>query len=103
MTTTSPEVTRQWKCPNCSNRTDFVGYDEAGYPGADCTCGAYEEGLGDCICAVELQQPFTVDKDTGELLDYEAHDGGYDSEIGEYTRIECRECLTEIWQQEPVE
>lgn len=92
----SPETTGQWQCPNCGNTVEFTGIDYRGYPGADCDCGAYD-GTGPevCVCEARLTQDLTVGPHG--TLEYDAHSGGYDSEIGEYQRINCGSCGALVW------
>ena len=96
----SPEETGEYRCEKCGNVEEFIGFDDRGYPGAECECGAYdddsEEGK-ECTCLVTLEQPFLVEPD-GEVI-YEVHSGGYDSEIGNYTRIQCAKCGNMLWEE----
>ena len=103
----SPEITGLYRCPQCPNQTEFVGHDDRGFPGDDCTCGRYRFGAGgggatpkECVCNVTLSQPLTVDVD-GHVLDYELFTGGGDNAtIDSYTRIDCAKCDTEIWREQ---
>ena len=95
----NPERTGVYICPHCDNERDFIGIDTGAYPGANCTCGAYGEGR-ECKCHATLTQRFTVLHATPMLdIDYQAHDGGYDSEIGSYTRIVCANCDKTVWEE----
>lgn len=111
----SPENAR---C-SCGNITGFVGIDERGYGGPEvCTCGAataYDAWLGrldrrpaevtpdlaECTCLTVLTQPFRVLRDdAGRVIEIEYQvfsGGGYDAEIGEYTRIQCGRCGVEVY------
>jgi hypothetical protein len=86
----SSEITGAYRCRRCGNITEFVGYDDCGYPGDACECGKVV-----CECKVTLRQPFRVNR--GEVV-YEAFTGGgCDSEIGSYDRIHCGRCGAQIW------
>ena len=99
--TASPETTGKYRCPHCGNERNFVGVDFHSYPGADCTCGAYGSGERECSCEATIRQPFVVLHTTPMVeIDYQLHDGGYDSEIGNYNRIECGECHGTVWEEE---
>ena len=89
----SPEVTRDYRCPYCGNTERFIGYDAHGFPGEACTC---EQDL--CVCEVTLRQAFTVISGEERYQAFEG--GGFNAEIGAYTRIECAECGQVIWQEE---
>jgi len=91
----SPEQTGVWYCPHCRNKTNFIGVDEEGYGGPEvCTCGQTE-----CICFTELRQPLFIDEN--REVHYSAFEGGgFDAEIGSYTRVECAECGAYIYEQE---
>lgn len=86
----SPEITGNYLCQHCGNKSIFTGIDTHGYPGDDCDCGQDE-----CICEVTLVQDFTVFED-GEI-DYELFNGGYGAEIGSYNEIICRQCGKQTW------
>ena len=114
----SPEITGAWQCA-CGNCTDFVGTDAHGYGGPK-MCPGYDDGgyessgnicptSGDaetCYCETELTQPFSVIYGEGGTyeqgdIDYERYEGGGDdSEIGDYTRINCAACGGLIWEDE---
>ncbi len=96
----SPEVTGDYHCPRCSNERCFIGIDRHAYPGANCLCGAYGKEGRECTCQATITQPFVVLHASPMLdIDYQLHDGGYDSEIGSYERIECGECQAVIWEK----
>ena len=96
------EYTEPTKPCECGNKTRYIGHDYHGYPGEDCSCGAYHDGDhdGECICAVHLTQPFVVDAETRELLDYECHSGGYDANIHEYQEVTCAACGALVWKED---
>ncbi len=100
----SPEITGLYLCPQCANRTEFVGHDDRGFPGDDCTCGGYRsepEGVTprECVCHVTLSQPFIVLD--GRVVEYQLFTGGGDNAtIDSYTRIDCAKCDTEIWREQ---
>lgn len=89
----SPEVTKDYRCPNCGNTERFIGYDTHGFPGKACECGQ-----DPCVCEVTLRQAFTVIAGEERYQAFEG--GGCNAEIGAYTRIECAECGQVIWQEE---
>lgn len=94
----SPEETGIYLCPGCGNTEAFVGHDDRGYPGDECECGHLEGERDECVCKVTLSQRFTV-LSNGEPF-YEAFEGGgRNSNIGEYTRIDCARCGKEIWRE----
>lgn len=99
MATPSPEVTGDYKCPECSNTLLFTGIDVRGFGGRDaCDCTDYDE----CVCSTELRQDFFVTED-GEV-EYHAFTGGESgAEIGRYTSIKCRVCGAVVWQEDPEE
>lgn len=91
----SPEITHVWKCPHCDNDAAFIGIDDHGYGGPD-ECESDCDPEEGCTCETELKQPFTVED--GEPYDYQAFTGGgYDAEIGNYTRIYCAKCERLLW------
>lgn len=99
--TESPEQTERYECPECGNVERFIGYDDRGFPGDECECEAQDTDQ-ECTCEVTLAQPFRVEWDNGRPdVVYEAFTGGgCDAMIGQYTRIECVECYSEIWTEE---
>jgi hypothetical protein len=100
---TCPELTGEWKCQGCGNTTHWIGYDDFGYPGAGCECGAWdddsEEGK-ECTCLATLRQAFQV-LPNGELDYHEFTPADEDAEIGEYTRINCAACGEQLWAEPP--
>jgi hypothetical protein len=88
----SPEATGKYKCLQCGNSEQFIGFDDHGYPGGDgCECGKRI-----CECRVTLLQRFGVNA-SGEVT-YEAFTGGGNgAEIGSYDRIQCSRCRAQIW------
>ncbi len=92
----SPEVTGNYRCPQCGNSADFIGHDDHGYPGGDaCDCGK-----GICECQVTLQQHFRVNA-SGEVTYQAFTGGGNGAEIGAYDRIQCASCGAQIWPPKP--
>lgn len=103
----SPEITGDYQCPKCPNRTHFIGWDHDGYGGPlECECGAYDEYGGasgaECCCSAVLRQPFTILPD-GEVVYAAFEGGGCGAEIGSYDTIECAECGYYIWNEVPPE
>lgn len=96
--TESPEVTDNWHCTSCGNRTTFVGIDIHGYGGPD-ECDS--EDCGDvCECETILTQTFDVDPEDPENINYhEFLGGGHDAEIGNYTQIDCAMCGQTLWEE----
>lgn len=91
----SPESTGIYRCPACPNRERFIGYDDKGFPGDNCKCDQ-----DPCTCEVTLAQPFEI---INGIPVYDAFTGGgNNSEISEYTRIECAACGHEIYREEAV-
>jgi hypothetical protein len=101
----SPEETGIYACSKCGNDRAFIGYDYHGYPGRGCACHELSEEVTECRHDVVLAQPFTVIRQGGFLehadLYYECHNGGEDSEIGNYDRIDCAKCGHILWQETP--
>lgn len=96
----SPESTNDYRCLSCDNRTYFIGYDDRGYPGAACSCGAWERDEeryedAECTCRVTLKQLFKIEDGEPHYDIYVG--GGADAEIGSYTRIRCAQCLELIY------
>jgi hypothetical protein len=100
------------ECP-CGNRTKFIGHDDHGYGGPEmCACGAADHNdtaestpdLRVCSCETTLSQPYTVRRaEDGSVIefDYQSFEGGgFDAEIGNYTRIDCAACGKEVYRDE---
>ena len=87
----SPEITGDYRCQQCDNIEEFIGYDDHGFPGDTCECGEVV-----CQCQVTLRQPFNVNA-LGEVT-YEAFTGGGNgAEIGSYDRVQCGRCRAQLW------
>lgn len=86
----------------CGNITRFIGHDDHGFGGPDeCDGSCERDGKEYCECETVLTQPFTVMRDAdGNALEYDYQawtGGGFDGEIGEYTRVDCAECGAEVY------
>ena len=87
----SPETAGHYRCSQCGNTAEFIGFDDHGFPGDACECGKET-----CECQVTLRQPFRVLVD-GQVV-YEAFTGGgRGAEIGSYDRIKCGRCGSQNW------
>lgn len=112
----SPEITGEFVCAYCGNTEYFIGTDNRGWGGKDaCHSDLCYAGFVDvsCYCETELVQAFQTEyygipgnvpdepDMVGQIISYEAHTGGEDgAEIGAYTKIECGNCRSLIWEEQ---
>jgi DNA-directed RNA polymerase subunit RPC12/RpoP len=52
----SPEITGNYRCPQCGNTEQFIGHDDHGYPGDACECESRLRMPGHPAAAVPSQQ-----------------------------------------------